>query len=591
MTAWKYPPILAVDRDVEKLEPLEPNRAPGGCIIRAQACSLFFFNQSVLLSLQSRGISLNYKVNMPSSVQPPHKCPTGLAQRLKLMFCKKYYRALIASLYLVLLCACAAPLQRADVAPEGAMSPYHDHFWKQVADQGDSERFHLLNTNAEALTWRLRMIDSAHHAIDLETFLWQDDKAGFLVLNHLLAAADRGVQVRILLDDSFTVSEDIALLAVDSHPNIELRVYNPYRNRGGGMLGRTAFNLDDFQRVNHRMHNKTLIVDGWVVNVGGRNLADEYFGLDDGYNFRDMEVLAMGRSATAVADHFAAFWNSGWSFPVTAAARKGSGPHDLAALRQVIDNAVGPADVADESELLGAWQQVSEESVAGRAHFIADAPAHENPQAAADQPTLISDFLLESIASARGELVLVSAYLVPTEELASALADSVNRGVAVRILTNSLRSNNHLAAYAAYHRYLRSLLQSGVELHELRTDAVDRNLYMESPVDNKELGLHAKFMLIDRDRVFIGSSNLDPRSLKLNTEVGMMVSSEELNRRLRNSIAVDFLPRNAWSVRLDGSGNLIWQSDGERLHHPPADSLFQRLESWFIGLLPIDSQM
>jgi putative cardiolipin synthase len=163
--------------------------------------------------------------------------------------------------------------------------------------------------------------------------------------------------------------------------------------------------------------------------------------------------------------------------------------------------------------------------------------------------------------------------------------------VRVRILTNSLRSNNHLAAYAAYSGYIRNLVDSGVALYEVRTDAEDRNLYMTTPVDDKQLGLHAKFMLVDDDKVLIGSSNLDQRSLKLNTEVGLLVESAELNARVRQAIAVDFLPRNAWSVQLGEEGGLVWVGDGKRLSHPPADSPFQQLEAWFIGLLPLDEQM
>jgi putative cardiolipin synthase len=165
------------------------------------------------------------------------------------------------------------------------------------------------------------------------------------------------------------------------------------------------------------------------------------------------------------------------------------------------------------------------------------------------------------------------------------------RGVQVRILTNSLQSNNHLAAHAAYRGYIRSLVGHGVELYELRADAVDRSLYMEHPVDDKHLGLHAKFLLVDDDQVFVGSANLDSRSLKLNTEVGLLIESRPLNQALRQLIEVDFAPRNAWSVQLDPGGKIIWVGGSQVLSHVPADSAFQRLEDWFIGLLPIDSQM
>lgn len=494
-------------------------------------------------------------------------------------------------LLLVLSVVACAPLKRSRVESASALVPSSDRFWRHVDSAGGHDWFHLLNSYEEAMQWRLTMIDSAHHAIDLETFLWKGDTGGLRVLSHLLAAADRGVRVRMLLDDSFTPHQDLLLYTIDSHPNIELRIYNPYRIRSGDVVGRTLFNISDFQRVNHRLHNKTLVVDGWVANVGGRNLADEYFGLHDEYNFRDMEVLTMGDSVQHVSQHFADFWNSAWSFPVEEVAVTATGGADLAALRRNLEDEVGSARVASESQLEQQWLEAAGRAVSGRAHFVADKPAGENPALASEAPNQLADYLLQRIAEAQREVVMVSAYLVPTRELSDAIEQCTARGVRVRMLTNSLRSNNHLAAHAAYSKYIQGLVASGVELFELRTDAADRNLYMAGPVKDKRLGLHAKFMLLDGDRVFIGSSNLDPRSLQLNTEVGLMIESRELNRLLRKSIDVDFLPRNAWSVQLDDRGKLSWVGDGEVRSMPPADSPFQQLGDWFIGLLPVDAAM
>jgi len=500
-------------------------------------------------------------------------------------------RAIALAVLALALSACVGSMQRAEVVDEPAMAQSSDMFWRHIAQGHDRDWFHLLNNGEHALQWRLRMIDSAHHAIDMETFLWKGDRGGSRVFGHLLAAADRGVKVRLLLDDSFTPHEDLALLALDSHSNVQLRVYNPYLIRTDGMTSRAVFNLDDFQRVNHRMHNKTLIVDGWAVAVGGRNMADEYFGLHDSYNFRDMEVIAMGGSVAVAARHFADFWNSGWSFPASQVFSEPSAQPDLAGLRRDIEQRTGKAEVHSEGELAQFWQTVAKQAVMGEARFVADPPAHRNPALAAEQPRHLADIIVKAVAEAEGEVVLVTAYLVPTKRLAATIKETLARGVRVRILTNSMRSNNHLAAHAAYQGYVRELVAAGVELYELRTDASDRNLYMGAPVDSKKLGLHAKFMLLDDDRVMIGSSNLDPRSLKLNTEVGLLVDSPQLNGYLRDAVAVDFLPRNAWSVQLDSDQRLVWVGDGQRLRHPPADSVFQQLEDWFIGLLPIDAEM
>ncbi len=491
----------------------------------------------------------------------------------------------------LLLSACAAAPSREGLAVEPPQQRSADRFWQHVDATVGHDWFYLLDAGDDAMTWRLRMIDSAHHAIDLETFLWKEDELGLKVVSHLLAAADRGVKVRMLLDDAFTAHEDLTLLAMQQHPNIDLRVYNPYGVRFGGTAGRTLFNLADFRRVNHRMHNKALVIDGWAANIGGRNLADEYFGLHDEYNFRDMEVIVMGDGVDGVAAHFAAFWNSEWSIPADRVLDAGPSGADLAALRQRLRDEVGPAEVALEEELEALWRAAAGQAMSGRAHFVADQPAHPGAEPAVAPPDQMARFIVDLIDSAEHEVTLVTAYLVPTEGLSQVIERTLDRGVRVRILTNSIRSNNHLAAYAAYSGYIRELLANGVELYELRTDAVDRNLYMDAPVHDKQLGLHAKFMLVDDDRVLIGSSNLDQRSLKLNTEVGLMVESEALNARLREAIAVDFLPRNAWSVQLDGEGAMLWVAGNERLSHPPADSVFQQLEAWFIGLLPLDEQM
>ena len=195
------------------------------------------------------------------------------------------------------------------------------------------------------------------------------------------------------------------------------------------------------------------------------------------------------------------------------------------------------------------------------------------------------------IDNAKTEVILVSAYLIPTPELEGAIERAERRGVQVRILTNSLRSNNHLAAHSAYRGHLQRLVSQGSDLHEVRVDAADRSLYMEEPVRDKRLGLHAKIMVIDDDRVFVGSSNLDPRSLKLNTEVGLIIDSEPLNQDLREMLAADFKLSNAWAVKMSEDGNLRWHGKNVVLDAQPADSQVERLEDWFMGLLPIDGQM
>ncbi|RLQ22445.1 phospholipase D family protein [Seongchinamella sediminis] len=491
---------------------------------------------------------------------------------------------------LFLLVACASPVQRVELPVEQSYAPSADRFWQHLAGHSPREWFHLLNTHEEAYDWRITLIDSAHESIELETFLWKPDFSGAAFVSHLLAAADRGVRVRLLLDDSFTAREDQILRHLDAHPGISLRLYNPYAYRVPDMAGRALINAGDFNRVNHRMHNKTLIIDGWAVIVGGRNLADEYFGLHRDYNFRDMEVLAMGASVAQVSAHFDRFWNSGWSIPIAQLLGAASSEADLRQLRAELAALAGPVTSAGEDELAARWEQVAKHAVSGAALFMSDDPAADNPAAQADRPDQLAAEIRQAIDGTDSELIAISAYLVPTEALESTLEAAVDRGVRVRLLTNSMRSNNHLSAHAAYGKHIRDLLEAGVELYEVRADAHDRERYMQGPVADKKLGLHAKFLLLDQDRVFIGSSNLDPRSLQLNTEVGLMIHSAALNGKLRAAIADDFLPQNSWSVALE-EGRLSWRNDSEVRYHSPSDSVFQQLESWFFGLLPIDSQM
>jgi len=246
--------------------------------------------------------------------------------------------------------------------------------------------------------------------------------------------------------------------------------------------------------------------------------------------------------------------------------------------------------VPDLVDLQAQWQAIAQVAHPGHADFFFDQPASDDPAASEDAPDQLAYELVRLIDGAESEVIMVSAYLVPAPEWEAIIERAEARGVQVRILTNSLKSNNHLSAHAAYEKHVSRLIEYGAELHEVRVAGEDRALYMRQPVEEKELGLHAKLLLIDDDISFVGSCNLDPRSLKINTEVGLIIDSVELNRALREMLSVDFEPRNAWAVQQNENGKLVWISDDEVLTHQPASSI-QRLEDWFLGLLPIDAEM
>lgn len=464
--------------------------------------------------------------------------------------------------------------------------------WQELeAARGDTW-LRVLNAGPEALEWRLRALNSASTSIDLETFLWKPDASGLRVLAHLVAAADRGVRVRLLLDDSFTMHEDLALHDLDEHPNIEVRVYNPFTRRHDNVLMRQLLNLGHFSRLNRRLHNKTLIVDGRVAITGGRNIADEYFGFDPAFNFRDMDLLFSGDAVDQAGQHFDQYWNCQWSVPLTQFLPPPSRPSGLAALRNVVAGRTPASTDLTHEALRTAWLAATRDGLAGEARFVADPPAPDSKSPEkANNATLLGNELIRLIETVRENLVLVTAYLIPTPELEATIGRATARGVRVRILTNSLRSNNHLAADAAYRGHVGTLLDHGVELHEMHTLALDRERYMEAPVETKRLGLHAKLLVADDDLVYVGSCNLDARSLRLNTETGLMVRSPGLNQDLRRLLQPDFDPRNAWEVRRSPDGKTWWRSQGELRDDPPADSGFQRLEDWFLGLLPIDNEL
>jgi len=483
-------------------------------------------------------------------------------------------------------CTSLQPIDKAEqTTPAAADAP----FWVAASEVAPPEWFVLLNDGPSALDWRLRAIDSAVEQIDLQTFLWHADVAGTAIIDHLLWAAERGVQVRALIDDSLLLREESLLRAFARHERVQLRVFNPSQARSSDLLLRAVLNSGEHRRLDHRMHNKALVVDNRVAIIGGRNLADEYFGLDEAANFRDIELMAGGSVVAEISSAFDDYWNSAWTFPIDTLDDGEITDADLAALR---NNSLPQALYRDEDaeQRDARWLELVQSALPGNATLFVDRAPELNPAAPEDAPVQVANELVTLFDEARSEVVVVSAYLIPTPELEGAVRRAIDRGVRIRILTNSLGSNNHIAAHGAYRNYIESLLDSGAELHEVRTDARDRSRYMLSPAGRKILALHAKALIIDDDRVFVGSANLDPRSLRLNTEIGLLVEGEALNRHLRDALEADFLVENAWRLELRDD-RVYWINDSEETDSIPADSQLQRFEDWVFSLLPIEGEL
>jgi putative cardiolipin synthase len=499
-------------------------------------------------------------------------------------------RRLIVLLLSGVLGACQV-LEPIDTPDEFAPAPAESPLWDSLEAIRSDDWHVLLDDGPSALDWRLLTIDAATESIDMQTFLWDFDTAGSMVLTHLMAAAERGVRVRLLVDDTFLASEDRLLLALEAHPNIEYRVFNPFKRRSDGLVTRQLLNLGEFERLDHRMHNKALVADNRIAIVGGRNLADEYFGLHEAANFRDLELLVGGPIVREISAAFDAYWNDRWSFPIEALSHLEPSYADLDEATEIKDPDIRIHNEPTPDLLQRRWEAQLRNALPGKPTLFVDEPPAERPDAAADQPVQLANELVALFDGATEEILILSAYLIPSPDLEATIERAVRRGVEVRILTNSISSNNHLAAHSAYRNHIQQLLAGGAELHEVRVDARDRYVHMFPPADRKSLALHAKALVFDHDKVFIGSANLDPRSLRINTEMGLLVESEALNARVRTAFEPDFAEANAWHLKIGERGQVVWVSEGVVLTSQPADSYMQRIEDWFLAHLPLEDKM
>jgi putative cardiolipin synthase len=499
-------------------------------------------------------------------------------------------RACLVLLLAAGLCACASrpvvPYERP--APQYSQAPRADDAFAGIeaaigqSAGPDASGFELLDTNEEALRWRLALIDSARHTIDVQYYVWFGDAAGRLLLKRVLDAADRGVQVRLLLDDLNTVLKDAATVEqrdelvawVDSHPNVQVRLFNPWRDRA--LFGRIGESLQSIERVNHRMHNKALIVDNRATILGGRNIGDEYMGLNAEFNFHDLDVLAVGPVARQASAVFDLFWNSEWVMPVTALKLPVT-PEQRAESRTRLAKRVAtlpalerfPPEPQSWSAEIAA---LPGRLMPGRSSVETDKP---------DGSTLRQDMIhaiYREVRSTRRELVIVNAYIIPDDYALKTLAALRDRGVQVTILTNSLASHDVPAVNSHYKGWRRPLLEAGVTLHEIRHDAAIQPLVADTPpVRAKFMGLHSKAMVMDRERCFVGSMNFDPRSAAINTEMGVLIDSPAVCGALAKLIDRDRAPANAWRVEVDGE-RLKWVNDRETVTTQPARSWWQRVE-------------
>jgi cardiolipin synthase C len=434
---------------------------------------------------------------------------------------------------------------------------------------------------------RAWLSEAAEKTIDIQYFIFSADNIGLIAVDYLLRAANKGVHVRLLVDDIMVEADAQELLAIDAHPNLTIKIYNPTANIGKNLPSRLYSLATDFTGFNQRMHNKTFIVDGKVVITGGRNIADEYFDYDHEYNFRDRDVLLIGKAATPIQNSFNLFWESELSVPISDIVSTDPLKLDTAVNYEYLHQyACNPNNfwpqVREKIKMIPvAFQKIQDsgdlvwvDSVV----FVSDAPGKNSGDHGLKGGGASTDALISLIKNARKSISIQSPYLVTTEVSQQLFSEAVKRGVEVKILTNSLSSTDNLEAFNGYQRERKALLNTGITIYEFKPDAAIRYKVMTGALQ-KEMnftpifGLHAKSMVIDQEIAVIGTFNLDPRSANLNTECIAVVYDARIAGALYLAMEEDMKPENAWHTTL---------------HHNPDQEAgwVKRTKTWFRGVVP-----
>jgi putative cardiolipin synthase len=466
-----------------------------------------------------------------------------------------------------------------------AVSAAEDSGLRQQVDQWREENvgpsgFYPLISGQDAFGARLRLIERAEKSIDVQYFLMKGDAAGQVFAGALLRAADRGVRVRFLLDDIFSTVKDEELELLDAHPNIEIRLFNPAARRGIGFLNFIA----DFKRANRRMHNKSFTVDNQITIVGGRNIADEYFGLRPEGEFLDLDVMGVGPVAADVSAIFDRFWNHERALPMEAFSSRFS-EEDLATARSEVDaatKAVGETIYrqAVGSTLIRDFMEGNELLFSAEAEVITDEPDKLTTGISREHMILVQR-LADVVSSAETEVIVFTPYFVPGDDGVAFWKSVVDKGVRVVIVTNSLASNNHTAVHSGYAGYRKRILEAGVELYEVRANAVQG--------EAGSLTLHTKGMIFDRSTTFVGSLNLDPRSIEINSEMGMLIPNEVMAEALAVG-SLERLSEIAYRLQLNEQGKLRWHAtiDGVEVIETsePLASGFKKFSAFLQRIVP-----
>ena len=517
------------------------------------------------------------------------------------MLIKPFTHAVMFSLALITLTGCSLPMNQSNKQPPIQIHAEHWLNGSNVDTQMSQglTAYLALDDAFSSIASRLYLINKAQHNIDLQYYIWENDSIGHLMLAELLKAADRGVKVRLLIDDQNGTKLDATLKQLAAHPNFEIKLFNPYKFRKLRVID-YAFRL---KHINHRMHNKLIIADGAIAVTGGRNISREYFDASDNFQFTDMDILFYGTAVQHANEVFHKFWNDNLSYSVPQLLGDGN-QEQLSKLRQYYElTALQKDQLKKRIEL--AEKQINKHLKDrpinwAKAHFIADSPNKIRGEATHDQ--LIYSQMLNIMGEPKQHLELVSAYFVPTRKGTDYLVNLSKNDVRIRILTNSFLANDVAVVHAFYQKYRHDLLQNGIKLYEFKP-YIERNkrTWYEVVTGNvipakgkNTSSLHAKFFDID-GMVFIGSFNFDPRSANLNSEVGLVVESDVLQKYISKSLD-QYLPQIAYELKLNKQGEIIWldqHKDGSIVEykHDPETTKFQRFAMQAVSYLPIEWMM
>ena len=465
--------------------------------------------------------------------------------------------------------------------------------------------FHVLNDPLEALAARIHLIERAEKTLDLQYYIWDNDKIGAIALHAIIQAADRGVKVRMLIDDNNAGKMEGIYLALAQHRNIDVKLYNPYGFRNF----RAMDILLDLKRVNRRMHNKSFIADNQIALIGGRNMSNQYYNVSDHYQFSDVDVMLVGTATDEIASSFDEYWNDAYAYPVNQIVDPQKYTLRYEGLKQQVtehyaDTAVqNYLDLANRSQAFEQWLDHSIQFDWVKAKVVKDSPNKTRDKATPED--YLNHQLISYLETPNSSLDIVSAYFVPEKKGADVLEKISQKGVQVRVLTNSFIANDVALVHAFYGKYRQDLLENGVQMYEFLAAPEQENWYRNTEELSQKAkislrglshsSLHAKMLAIDESQVFIGSFNFDPRSAYLNTEIGVILNSPPLAKAVHETMDQN-LSKYAYKLVLDANNKINWQ-----LTHPngniktyttePKMKWWHKVGVKFISWLPVEGFM